>query len=370
VTIEDMGAGVSVQPLSKTDLEKLCVNEDSQRIDKIWTSLKSSDDTIDSSQFFHIANDDLEREALSLFLCFGDGEVTKEQFINFCVHSKLLSKKKFSRSAAETLFDENCKGNSSVNYVTIRFEVIPIIAKACDKYVRDVIRKLSHVEEPPPPLSHQSSGSNMCATNSASESDEDRLNDIITRAVIRIQNLLRIKRSYLELLKERELKRLEQLEAEHRAKVEFEDMLDDCERIFNQICPTGRMDMRDLVRLCFDTEIIPYGSNNVDFTSGDAKFIFKKVVAMHFDPADRLYKNGVICGKRFVFEVFRNEVIPELARAKRVSVKEMAELLATSSGVPRVRVEGKDEGKQLLQSALSSSFLDNQIKDRDYGNCV
>lgn len=356
-----------MQSLSKSDIEKLCVNEDEKRKEKIWVGLKGCDDTIDSSYFFHIADDECEREAFSLFLCFGDGQMTKEQFIEFCIYSKLLSKKKFSRGAAETIFDENCKNSSFVNYVVVRFEIIPIIAKISDKYVRDIIRKLSHMEEPVSLAHIQPSSLNTTGNNPVDESEEARANAIINRAVIRIQNLLRIKKSYNELLRERELKRLEEIEAKHRIEVEFEELLDKCERIFLKVCPNGMMDIRDMVRLCYDTELIPYGTHSIDFTSGDAKFIFKKVAAMHYNPVDRQYKDGVICGKRFIFRVFRNEVIPELASAKRITVREMAHYLSNNSGVPRVRVEGGIERTQVLLSTLSSSYLDNQIKDHQYG---
>ena len=346
--------------MSRSDIEKCCEGEDPQRIESIWTSLKGDDDAIDTSYFVHIANDDNEREALSLFICFGGGEMTKDLFIEYCLHAKLLSKKKFDRATAEATFDQTCKqGQSTLNYIPIRFTIIPIMASACGKYVADIIRKLSRMEEPVPRQDDIA----------IADSPPNQENAVITKAAIKIQNIVRAKRASWHLRRLQELVALERGEkGEEHEQQPLEENLDECQKLFNHFSPSGKMDQRDFVRLCYDTCLIPFGTpkEKVDFTSGDAHFIFKKIVAKYFDPNDRIYKNGVICGKRFVFQVFQESGVPELAQAKKMSRSDMIALLSQYSGVVRMNGQWDRGDGPIIVQTLSSSYLDAQLQPSEY----
>mmetsp|Transcript_5078 Transcript_5078/g.7759 ORF Transcript_5078/g.7759 Transcript_5078/m.7759 type:complete len:463 (-) Transcript_5078:213-1601(-) len=120
---------------------------------------------------------------------------------------------------------------------------------------------------------------------------------------------------------------------------------DACEKTFMRFAPTGEMTNHDFVRLCYDTALIPFDPP-IDFTSADARHIFRRIVAHFFDPVSNTFAEGVLFGKRITFDVFWTYILPEVAAIKGTEGKLLAQSLAHCTGIRRMY--SGDEGPPVI----------------------
>lgn len=136
-----------------------------------------------------------------------------------------------------------------------------------------------------------------------------------------------------------------------------EEEIEKCRVVFKKFCSSPAQDAtlssHDFVRLCYDTALIPFDSARVDFTAMQARHIFRKAVALLFDPQQNVYEEGVVFGKRVSFSVFLEVLVPEVAQIKGQSSIEVIKHINSNSGVQRMYTSA--DGPPVI-SLLSNAF--------------
>mmetsp|Transcript_4877 Transcript_4877/g.7426 ORF Transcript_4877/g.7426 Transcript_4877/m.7426 type:complete len:357 (+) Transcript_4877:44-1114(+) len=345
-----MGGGVSTLPdqVTEDDLQQLC----SERADNtliyntvfnsnvLYTSLKGPDNTINKQQLLTIILNSSEQEVMRFFLSQSNGEMDSNAFIEFCRMSKVLSKGSFNKTQALKLYTDKTNGEL-LNYRIFRFDILPAIASSRGKDIKDIILRLSRLE---PPLDNQPMSPSRSTVRVSTGCSR------LHSAVLRIQAVGRIKlaRTYFE--RQRILNKVEStppVAAEMRSSAQTEAESEvHCKDMFEEYSINGEMNIHDFVRLCYDTSLIPFDGDKIDFTAREARFLFQKVVAMYFDPKENLYRDGVLHGKRILFPVFRNSLIPEIADTKSVSETVVVGVIA--EGPVTKRMYNAQEGPRIL----------------------
>ena len=387
-----MGSGVSSLPESFTEeeLKTVCSERcnDSYLYNAVFNnhmvfdSLKEENGLIDRSRFLEICNDSCEQEVLRLFLGFCDGNMDVDTYTKLCYHTKMLSKKHLTRQDAIDLFNSFRKLKPRLNYSVFRYEIVPAIAEKRGCKVRDLIVKLSRVEIPDNPKTIKAYGSFVNDEDEEKEKDDaaSQSPDYILRmlAAVRIQSMRRAWTARDVSVKLKELHRLESQLIEHMsssksvssiADVNLEQM---CKEVFLGFSPCGEMTRREFIRFCHDTEIIPLGTRaptpvsdiidssgnshkEIPFTAKQAKFIFDKIVAKFFDPVNNVYAEGVLHGKRILFEVFRDVALVDIASEKNVTLDEVVDLVCGHSSMHARRRYNSVAGVDIVSSILKSN---------------
>lgn len=372
-----MGASASTLPdkLSEEDLKTICCDMYDQRF---YNCLKDDEGLVDRDKFSIISSNAKEQEVLLLFLSFCDGLMDAETFVRFCQHCKLFSKRRFNRKLVEHPIESSAKPDPPqalsfpINYVTFRFSALPSIAAIRGSEVSQLITRLSRADFPSSDnddIKSSKSAANAL-TNASVESGKDNSSteqDVVQDvAVLRIQNVQRSRLAKSESARKKELHRLESLPLEekqsHKGTVMCPPHIEQgVHELFLAFSPSGEMTVQEFVKLCYDSELIPFEAIHVDFTSRDAKFIFQKVIASHFNPAENSYLPGVILGKRITYEVFRSDLLNDIAEKKNMEVFDLLKFMSEQNGVKRRIYHG--EGGPTVMSLLDRSIVDKKIAE-------
>ena len=102
------------------------------------------------------------------------------------------------------------------------------------------------------------------------------------------------------------------------------------------------MKMRDYLQLCYATNIIPVDVLTVNFTAADARHVFNLTTMKFFNKATGTFAEGVSVGKRISYGVFRNIVVPEIAKVAGKSTEEIVAMIASNNVVVPTIVSSHD----------------------------
>lgn len=432
VARNSMGGGVSFvnnpkygEKLTIFDVKEICggvLNE------ALFDCLKDHENLVNKEKFLKILSDSVEQEILFLYFHFTKSIMDLHAFILFCAHGKLLTKHSFRRKDAEALFQNYSQqqqgriainnedqggelkiststprhgqsASGGINYMQLRFDIFPEIAMKKGIDLPVLLVKLSRL--PPPNLQETSSSTNNQLQRSESghsPTTQERIAKNI--AATKIQKVQRTWLARNELAREKELHRLrsgKHSEKEggggnsdnqnatsprgiassytHNQSFDHTEEEIKCHLMFSNYCNgAGEMDIKDFLRLCYDTELIPFDTVKIDFTSKDAKHIFNKVISKYFIPEENRYHEGVIHGKRVVYDVFRLRFIPEIAAIKNVGIDDIVSHIARSSGKARHhhgQSHGAGHGPPVI-SLLDQKHIDEKVAEntKHYGEHV
>jgi hypothetical protein len=384
-----MGGGASTlsanygDKLTIVDIKEICggvLNE------SLYDCVKDDDNLVDKDKFFKILSDSMEQEILFLYFHFTDSTMNVEAFVFFCAHARLLTKNSFRRKDSEELFGRFAR-NGSINYLQLRFDLFPEIAIRKGIELQALLVKLSRL---PPPNYEEKDQSEEKGKGPVvhSPTTQDRIARNI--AATKIQKIQRTWLAKNDLARERELHSIRSgkhddmasvapgghprtpLEREksmsvdwHHHNQRFDDTEEEmkCQLFYRKYSnEAGEMEMKDFIRLCYDTELIPFDSINIDFTGKDAQHIFKRVVNKYFIPEENCYRPGVLYGKRVVYEVFRLRMIPEIAVFKKTGIADIVAHIAHSPGKVRGGQRGNhhQHGPQII-SLLDQKHIDHKL---------
>jgi hypothetical protein len=367
-----MGAGASTLPekLTEEEMKKVCCDMYDERFYKY---LKDDDGFVDRDKFALISSDAKEQEVMLLFLSFCDGSMDASTFVKFCKHGKLFSKSRFSRKQVEA----HKKLTPTVlvfpiNYITFRFTALPYIAAARGNEVSQLITRLSRAEFPSSRDPHTETASTLEPVSDHSPGNSIKREHLSAKqrnkdaAVLRIQNMQRTRLAKSDSARRKELRKIESLTLEEKAanKVHVQcspEVEAAVSKVFAAFSPSGEMTADEFVKLCYDSQLIPFDASQVDFTSRDAKFLFQKVIASHFDPVDNAYLPGVIHGKRIVYSVFRDALLHDIAEKKNMKIEELLFFLGAHGGVIR-RLYYDEEGPNVI-SLLDRTVIDAEMAE-------
>ena len=409
-----MGSGASAtlsERLTEDDVRSVCGDSYNFRF---FQCLKGEDGLVDRDMFLTIAADRKEQEVALLFLSFCRGEnvsMDNNTFVQFCRHGKLFSKKRFNRRHVDTKTQSCAKSDLSatlvfpMSYRSFRFSVIPIIAVISGHEVAELINRLARAElnhpasfhsqsslgrfEPTPMLittdgaasngAEQTNPSSECESGASEEAaspgdqgdqpkaPEQQSSDIQhNKAILALQQAQRERLARNATRQRQELKKLASLTLEEKAANTFviscePEVEEAVKSLFLKFAPSGEMSEQDFVRFSYDTELIPYDSVKVDFTSRDARYIFQRTIAMFFDPVHNEHTEGVILGKRITYNVFRGHVLPAAAAKKgNMLITDLLRMLSAKDGVVR-RMYQTDAGPTVV-SLLDAKLVDKEIE--------
>jgi hypothetical protein len=387
----EMGGGVSTNAnygdqLTMEEIKEICggvLNE------ALFDCVKGPDNTVEKDKFLKIISDSMEQEILFLYFHFTKSTMNKEQYISFCAHGRLLTKNTFRRKVAEELFDE-FSSDGTLNYIKLRFCVFPEIAIKKGMELQAFLVKLSRLTPP-----HYSDvGVGAAAPTAATEgpsghsaATQEKIAKNI--AATKIQKIQRTWLARNDLAREKELHSIlsgklsdqpstldrgTSHEWHHSQSFTDTDEEIKCNLLYRKYAnETGEMDIKAFIRICYDTELIPFDSVNIDFTGKDAQHIFKKTVAKYFIPEENCYRPGVVHGKRVTYDVFRLRFIPEIAALKKTGIDEIVLHFAHSPGKVRggQRANHHHHGPMVV-SLLDQKHIDERLRENTarYGEHV
>jgi hypothetical protein len=408
-----MGGGASTSAnygdkLTIDDIKEICggvLNE------SLYDCVKDENNLVDKDKFFKILSDPMEQEILFLYFHFTNSEMNLESFVLFCAHGRLLTKNSFRRKDSEELFARFAR-NDSINYLQLRFDIFPEIAIKKGIELQALLVKLSRL---PPPNYQEKGQSDEKGPVVHSPTTQDRIAKNI--AATKIQKIQRTWLAKNDLARERELCSIRSGKHDDMASVasaaatataeggeafvnphaplhrersmsfewhhhnqKFDETEEEikCHLFYRKYAnENGEMDIKEFVRLCYDTELIPFDSINIDFTGKDAQHIFKKVVNKFFIPEENCYRPGVLYGKRVVYDVFRLRLVPEIAAIKKTGIAEIVAHIAHSPGKVRAgqranhHKHGHGNGPQII-SLLDQKHIDHKllVNTEHYGEHV
>jgi hypothetical protein len=353
------------------DIKELCggvLNE------SLFDCVKGPDNTVEKEKFLKIISDSIEQEILFLYFHFTKSEMDQAQFIAFCAHGRLLTKNTFRRKAAEELFDQHTT-DGKMNYIKLRFHLFPEIAIKKGMELQTFLVKLSRLSPPQTSPTDASTGTPDAILASRNVTTQERIDRNI--AATKIQKIQRTWLAKNDLAREKELHSilsgkaselpdhsLDRGTSREWHNQTFTDTQEEikCNLLYRKYAnAAGEMDIKEFIRLCYDTELIPFDSVNIDFTGKDAKYLFKKTVAKYFIPEENSYRHGVLHGKRIIYDVFRLRLIPEIAEMKKTGIDEIVLHFARSPGKVRQRANSHHHGPQIM-SLLDQKHIDEKVK--------
>ena len=123
---------------------------------------------------------------------------------------------------------------------------------------------------------------------------------------------------------------------------------DSVQKLFLRFAPSGEMTMNGFVRFCYGTVLVPFNPP-IDFTGQQARFVFRQVIAECFNPEKNTYIEGILFGKRVMFEIFWNLLLPAVADIKGMSAEEIVKYLTESVTEEQLRrIYSSHEGPPLV----------------------
>jgi len=340
-----MGSAASTMPakLTPSDIGVICADKIRYK-DMLVESLKDHNDLIDRDLFIYIMGNEAEKEILSLYLSYCTGHMDKDEFLKLCVDTKMLTKKYFTRKDAEALYLEKKSENTIFNYNCFRFAVLPEMALRQESTPSQLVEKLSTFE---PSQVHENGERNIRTDIRQMTAQELKEHN----ACLKLQKIWRAGLSRRSAANRKVVQRLKSVKLDDVmnkvADIGAPDKKEEescCFALFTKFSVDGYMSSQDLVNFCMHTELVPFDTYKMDFTRQDAKHIFQKAVALHFNPSTKTYSEGVLFGKRLSYTVFRTVVIPEIADRKVTTVDKLMIYLLEfkqSQSTRSVRVSNK-----------------------------
>ena len=297
---------------------KLTINEfkelcGSQYSIKLSLALQNEQQLIDSS-YLSLLNDLTEKEVLFLYLLYCQGEMNLQEYVTFCIDTKLLSKRYFSRKESESFFLKYSK-NNKINYLILRFQIFPEIATKRELPIDRLLLKLSFCEGPIKLSEEQSENINKEKENEQEvkkqikeevkdqgkeeEKEKEQQNQqqiphkrqlskeeeidekittftpeqltIIRKALTQLQKVWRINLATKEIAVRKEIRRLESTAAENISYLGSNINLavgppktleeKNCLDLFNRYTnDEGEMSLQDFLNFCHFTNLIPTSS--------------------------------------------------------------------------------------------------------------
>lgn len=388
--------------------------------DNIYLGLRMKESGVLQSELVSILSDKCEQEVFVLFLKYCGCEMTEAQFLEFCRSMKLLSRRDFSVDKASQLFKAKAYADRTaiefkINYRVFRFDILPEISSAKGRSIRELVNKFCWTVLPTDDIQSKHHVVRGMHNNILLSAEAEK------KAVICLQNFYRgvLARRYLH--EELEIKYLEgcpsptptvssvdkppvsnrdieivsqklvfakgdffrgvpcssPVPGSSHAKLSTTVALDDqdarldynsldsqhdksrCNEIFLKFCSNGlEMTGHDFVRFCYDTVLIPFEENKVDFTAMQARHLFRRVVALHFDPERNVYEDGVVFGKRISFDVFWRVVLPDVANKKGLTLSAVVSHICNNSGIKRMYTSS--EGPPVVSLLASREFMNSR----------
>jgi hypothetical protein len=417
-----MGGGVSSADgntqFTEEDLKQMCrayshdqfIFETVYQSDLLFIALQDPiHEMISLEEWTTLIEDSAEQESLRLYLKYcPNGEMTQNQFLQFNINLKFLSKHHYTKKAAQSFFlqysyfpitssspspipfnkDQDDK-DKLINYSILRFKIFPHMVQIKHISITDLILRLSRIESTDLIISEISS------TPTSSYTSDLRDNDWKNKkifAALQIQKIHRYRSAKLEINK---LKKLREIELQATVSsssatatvtaavsscssalvpppdiqktenpIISKDLEMKCLDIFQRYSGFNHeMNIHEYLKLCHETTVIPYdGVKKIDLTTREAKYIFQCCVAGYFDPMTNTYRHGVIHGKRILYEVYRNVVLPALAEWKKISLEEILGLVSCVGTMQDARrVYARETGGPQIISLLSASHHADEV---------
>jgi hypothetical protein len=371
-----MGATASVSPASSPAAHKK-LNEEEFKVlcasqypsSELYLALHDEKGLVEANVLQSL-KDPTEREVLSLFLEYCNGHMTLAQFIQFCVETKLLSKKSFSRRDAENLFHKWAK-EEIVNYYVLRHHIFLEIASIQHTSPFQIMLKIAVCEGPASKtaVSQEAIAAPVVTITTAvavdappiepTVSQEDFLAalspvqvELLRGACIQLQKCARYALAAKEAAARKERRKMSATAPPLALSPPSTLEEKNCQDLFSHFSSGDEMSLQEFLNFCHHTTLIApsstFSSKKI-FTKIDAQNIFKKSLAMFYDPKTKGYLEGVKFGKRILFPVFRLVVLPEVAASKRVGIDDLLRQL--------MRVKGK----------LSISVVDDPLEEQEEG---
>ena len=118
---------------------------------------------------------------------------------------------------------------------------------------------------------------------------------------------------------------------------------------------------RNFVQLCYATNLIPMDAVVVNFTAADARHIFNITTMKFFNKTTGSFADGVSVGKRISYGVFRNLVVPEIAKISGSTTEAVVAAIASDNVVAPVIVSSHESipDKPGSQRAQKSAHFEN-----------
>jgi hypothetical protein len=410
-----MGGGVSTSTtgdgksqFTENDLKHMCrahahnqfIFETVFQSDLLFVSLQDpNQETISAEEWTILIENSAEQEILKLYLKYStSGEMNQHQFLQFNKDLKFLSKHYYTKKTALSFFQQysytsvfspsssplstahlshlhshhhnkdtttDNDNEKMINYSILRFKIFPLMTKIKNLSLSDLIIRLSRIE--PDDLLNSTEITYTPSSSSALESHESDWKSKKIFAALQIQKIHRYRSAKLETEKLKKLRQIEALGPSVSSTsstsistlitpmtIEFEDK---CLHLFQRYSGVNHeMNLHEFLKLCHDTTLIPYdGHQKIDLTTREAKYIFQCCVAKYFDPDSNSYRAGVVHGKRILYEVYRNDVLPALAEWKEMSYEEIFCLVSSVATVEQARrIYMRESGGPEIVSLLSS----------------
>jgi hypothetical protein len=336
--------------------------------------LSSENEGILSTEFDLLMNSSPEQECLKLFLTYcpkKSFEMFLDPFLNFCRDLKFLSKHHFTKKCALGQFSQFSIQHKFINFHIFRFKILPFISKIRQIDVQDLVLRVSRLE---PDLITPGSVTALRSRSGVGEGEEDEkdYNPKKDYAALQIQKLHRYRTARLDLKNMKTLRAIVMLSSRNNSSVsdvgdtnKGEATGDSLEvrikSIFQKYSGANHeMNLHEFLKLCHDTELIPYSNgkisnaDKIDLTKREAKYIFQCAIALYFDPATNSYREGVIHGKRILYQVYREVLLAAVAEWKKMELNQILAMVSVDPSHQARRVYTREQGPQIV-SLLSDS---------------
>lgn len=375
-----MGSSVSVQvaPTANKFLthEEFQSSLGSQYSAAFYAALHDDKGLVSRQTLELLSGDPIEREVLSIYLQYcPSGRMDLSHFLKFCVETKLLSKRFFSRKDAEVLFDKvlNEKRRSvhedlqEINYSDLRTQILLQMASLQHQSPYQLMQKISFSDyqetdnflqsggptqlssrkaEPSRPIPQSASsvvqsvpkgGENSIVGEKLLALNADQA-ELVRKACIQLQKLTRSALAAKEAEARKERRKLSTASNKHLPLIDFGQLPStveekSCHDLFLHFSTGEEMSLLEFYNFCYYTSLVPSSSALIaktNFTRADAQRLFQKTMALYYDPSTKTYFEGVKFGKRILYPVFRAVVLPEIATIKHLSMDDLLKQLHLS----------------------------------------
>mmetsp|Transcript_26916 Transcript_26916/g.45433 ORF Transcript_26916/g.45433 Transcript_26916/m.45433 type:complete len:373 (+) Transcript_26916:101-1219(+) len=359
-----MGASASLmeEKLNEDSLRQLCGD---MYTPHVFLFLKDRDGLVDRAQFLQIAMDVVEQEVFHLYTLFcPDGQMDEVTCKVFLRNTKLLAKKDLPVAKAVEIFQSLLPEKATaLAYPQVRFELFPKIADIKEISLENLLLRFSRSDEPVREDVKEEGQKIIDSVRLLPEfTPEEELARI--KAALALQRASRPRQAQEEVKRLKELKAFEMEHADYSAQAVIthtgptEEKCEEKFKVFvkNDDIRSQNPDLtlRDFVQLCYATNLIPADVVVVDFSAADARHVFNITTMKFFNKTTGSFAEGVSAGKRISYGVFRNLVLPEIAKKTNRTVEEVVDIIASDKVViPRTV---RAAGQQVVDKRHSAHF--------------
>jgi hypothetical protein len=117
--------------------------------------------------------------------------------------------------------------------------------------------------------------------------------------------------------------------------------------------------MRDFLQLCYASNLIPADVVVVDFTAADARHVFNIITMKFFNKTSGSFADGVSAGKRISYGVFRNMVLPEIAKMTKRTTEEVVKIIASDDVVIPMSISAHEAKQSPAMEKQQSAHFEN-----------